>query len=205
MTPTAPEGFTQVDEAITQGIPHAIELNQGTRVVLVVPTGLAQTWRDADPSLVVSQSDPELVGSSGQPDTVIGDASRASARIVVQFGGVTMASLPLCCGLRRMIPDDGQPQGGIKIELTIVSWTIYAGSMRGVGDFGSRISLAWRRADQALSHYSTPLPNPYFVKRVPPILIMKDGSKKIYHLESTVGLALTVPVGRFQLKKLVVQ
>jgi hypothetical protein len=39
------------------------------------------------------------------------------------------------------------------VELAILDWEVRAGSMRGAGDFGSFIELAWRRADQAVDTF----------------------------------------------------
>lgn len=199
--PTTPEGFTQIDSKIATGIPHIIQLDQITRLVVVVPTGLATTWRDVDPTTVVSQSNDELApfqqlptairhlqaqGKTeaeiaqalnlsvpdvqtivAQPGEPIGEVKRASARIIVQRTGLPMISIPLAAGLQRIISDSGNPNtGGAFLELLILSWDIRAGSLRGIGDFDSRISLAWRQANQASSQYSPPAINPFLMLRL---------------------------------------
>ena len=199
--PATPEGFTQIDSKILAGIPHIIQLDQITRLLLLVPTGLAVTWRDADPTAVVSQSDNELTAYqdssaaiqhlqvqgkteaeiaealnlsvsdlkviAAQPDEPIGEVKRAPARIIIQRTGLPMIAIPLAAGLRRFTPDSGNPNaGGAFLELLILSWDIRAGSLRGIGDFGSRISLAWRQADQASNQYSPPAISPFLLRRL---------------------------------------
>ncbi len=199
--PTTPEGFTQIDSKIVTGIPHIIQVDQVTRLMVVVPTGLATIWRDADPTTVVSQSDdqlapfqqlavaiqylqtagfteaqiaqalnvelPDLQTITAQPREPIGEVKRAPARIVVQRTGLPMIAIPLAAGLQRIAPDSGNSNiGGAFLELLILSWDIRAGSLRGIGDFGSRISLAWRQADQASSQYSPPVLNSFLMRRL---------------------------------------
>jgi hypothetical protein len=194
--PAAPDGFTPLTSTAQAGLPHTIQLDQGTRLILTVPTGLAGIWRDADPSLVVSCSDEELAPSVPHPDDPIGSVDRAPARLLLQIGGATVASLPLVAGLRRIAPDQGRSDVGVRIELVVLSWTITAGSMRGPGDFGTRISLAWRTANRAIDQFSTPPPNPVLVKRLP--LARK--------MESQVGLKFrTIDQARFNVKRAVIK
>jgi hypothetical protein len=54
------------------------------------------------------------------------------------------------------VPDAGRAGTGIRIELVVLGWQIRAGSLRGPGDFGSRIELAWRIADRAADEFSPP-------------------------------------------------
>ncbi|MDZ8258030.1 hypothetical protein [Nostoc sp. ChiQUE01b] len=205
--PTIPEGFTQVDSKILAGIPHIIQLDQITRLIVVVPTGLATTWRDIDPTTVVSQSDdqlapcqqlprairhlqmagltedkiaqalnlsiPDLQAIALQPGESIAEVKRAPARIIVQRSGLPMIAIPLVAGLQRITPDSGA-----FLELILLSWDIRAGSLRGIGDFGSRISLAWKQADQAASEYSPPAINPFLMLRLEPQFRLESNSGK---------------------------
>ncbi len=163
---SAPDGFLAVTSAVQAGLPHIVALDEGTRLILTVPTGLAATWRDADPAAVVSRGDEQDVPSSGHPNEPIGDAARAAARLLVQAAEVTIASVPLVAGLRSVAPDSGDRAA--RIELVILSWTLHAGSLRGRGDFGSRLSFAWRRADGPVDGFSSPPPNPVWLRRVEP-------------------------------------
>jgi len=160
--PTAPDGFTPVATTITQGLPQTIPLDGTYRLVLVVPTGLAITWRDAAPDTLVTTSDDEL---AAQPDHALDFEtllSRCPAQLQVRLtaGGVA-ATLPLVEGLRQVVP-----LGNGRLEILCLSWTITAGSMRGAGDFGSRISLAWRYADQPAPTFAPPPLNPYLLARL---------------------------------------
>lgn len=194
--PQAPAGFTLVDEPLVTGLPYAILLGADTRLLVTLPTGLAVTWRDADPTLPVSQSNGELTSVVSRPDEPVGNAERAPLRLLLQDAGVTLASVPLAVGLRRFLPDDGEANRGVRFEVVVLAWDLRAGSLRGVGDFGSRITLAWRRADQAVEHYSTPPPNPQLVPRLP----------RNYRLESLVGVHVKL-IDRdvYRLKKQVVK
>lgn len=166
--PVAPEGFTEVRETILGGLPHTIRLDQEVKLILFVPTGLATVWRDADPTTVVTQSTGELAAATAATDSEIGDVTRAPARIVMQVAGTIAASVPLAAGLRRVLPDAGDSERGARVELAILAWDIRAGSLRGPGDFGSSIALAWRRADKAEQSFSTPPVSPQLAARLEP-------------------------------------
>lgn len=172
--PRAPEGFTQLDRAITEGLPFNIQLDAETTLVLVVPNGLAHTWRDADPTAVVTRSDEQLAPHTPEPATPVGDVTRPPARLLARRGGLTVGSLPLAAGLRRYVPDQVQTAGGALLEVLILSWDIRAGSLRGAGDFGSRVSLCWRDAGKAVTQFSTPPLDQYVKPRlllVTPLLL----------------------------------
>ena len=55
---------------------------------------------------------------------------------------------------------------GARIDLLIRSWDLRAGSMRGAGDFGSRIDVAWRRADRGSDAFAPPPLNQTVVDRI---------------------------------------
>jgi hypothetical protein len=175
--PSIPEGFTPVDDKLLGGLPHRIRLNAALTLVVVVPTGLAATWRDLDPITLVSSSETEFTPTTAEPDQEIGAAIRSPARIIVRRSGTTIASVPLCAGLQRTVPEGGRQETGMCIELLIRGWDIRAGSLRGLGDFGSYISLAWRRADQAVDFFSPPPVNPYLLPRL----------EQAARMESTLG------------------
>lgn len=165
--PSAPADFTSVTAVVLAGLPHVITIDQSTRLLVMVPTGLATTWRDLDPSTVISDSNAEVEPYAAPTvPTPPGDAAFAPARLMLQVNNRTMATMPLVAGVRRMLPD-GASAGGVRLELDVISWTLTSGSMRGAGDFGSRLTLAWRRANAAVDQFSTPPPQPTLVKRLP--------------------------------------
>lgn len=184
--PVLPEGFIQVEEKFLGGLPHTIQLNAQTSLIVVVPSGLAVTWRDIDPMTLVSSSEDELLPYSAPSQTTIGDVKRSPARIIVRQNRTNIASIPLSLGLQPIINNNSSVEG-ITIELIILGWEIRAGSLRGVGDFGSQINFAWRRADQAVERYSTPAVNPYLIKRIKPA----------FRLQSILTLQTPIPRFRF--------
>lgn len=191
-TPTGtPEGFIAVDQAVSAGLPHVIDIEKDTKLLLIAPTGLIADWRDADPTSIISSSDGAVQPFSGRPDEAIADASRSPVRLLLMGGAATIASVPLVAGLRQFAPDLGTP--GVRIEMVVRSWRICVGTLRGPGEFGSRISLSWRRATEAIDQFSTPPPNPVLVPRMPP----ENRS------ESTLGLKLFEPllIARFNVKR----
>lgn len=144
--PPVPAGFTVVDSRILQGIPHTIALDGEFSLLLVVPTGLARSWLAAEATAVVSSSRPKLTPVSPKtPDTL--DVA-AAARLVVQRAGAMSGTLPLVSGFSAVVPERADSPG-TKLRILILEWEIRAGSLRGPGDVGSRIVLAWRRIDQA--------------------------------------------------------
>ncbi len=189
--PRPPEGFTLVDEPIVGGLPFTLQLDAETRLIITLPNGLGLAWRDADPTSSVSRSDDQLEASGAGQSEPIGDAARPPLRILMQRAGTVVASVPLAVGVRRTLPDGGDRDRGARIEIVILGWELRAGSLRGPGDFGSRISLAWRRADQATLSFAPPPVNAHLLQRLP------EWSR----MESTVGLESPVPLRRFRKKK----
>jgi hypothetical protein len=163
-TSLTPDGFTRVDEPMTRGLPHTITLDRATRATVVLPSGLARTWRDADPAAVVSTSDAEHAPS--MPATGIDDsAARAPLRLVVERSNVVLGVVPLAAGERRFVPDDGGDRGAA-IEIVVIAWELRAGTVLGPGDFGSRITLAWRIADTASAEFAPPPLNANLARRL---------------------------------------
>jgi hypothetical protein len=192
-----PSGFVASDLTLVNGLPQLIELDNDTKLLLVVPTGMIATWRDADPTTVISQSEPELAPFVDQPSAPLTDAARLPVRLLLQINSAITAAIPLAAGLERLSLDAGDSGRGVRIELMVRSWRICAGSLRGPGDFGSTISIVWRRADKAADQYSTPPPNPIILPRLQPIL----------QFESTLGLAVYEPflLDRFSYKKVILR
>lgn len=163
---TTPDGFTQVDVRILTGLPYPIPLTSDLQLIVVLPTGLAVPWRDADATAIASNSEAELSPAIPQTDFIIGDVTRAPFRLVVQQSRRTIGIIPLVAGLRRVVPDSGFSNLGGQIELMILEWDIRAGSVRGAGDFDSRLSFAWRRANQSTTQFSSPPINSMLTARL---------------------------------------
>jgi hypothetical protein len=139
----APTGFTREMAMLDNGLPASVRLPDGVDLVVVVPTGSAVVWRDADPLAVLSASAPQAAPDPG--GTGPGLRVRPAPRLLVRIGGQTVATVPLVAGLRRAVPDDGS--AGVRVEIVVLGWQLTAGSMQGPGAFGSWRELAWRRAD----------------------------------------------------------
>jgi hypothetical protein len=150
VTAGTPEGFTTINEPLTAGVPHAISLDRELRVVLVVATGLARAWRDADPAAVAFSSDDEYTAVVPGGDLL----ARPRAALLIRSGTAVLATVPLVAGVRHRIP---RAEGGVVAELIVVRWQLRAGSLRGPGDVGSRIELAWRRVDRAADSFAPQL------------------------------------------------
>jgi hypothetical protein len=163
-TSLTPDGFTRVDEPMARGLPHTISLDRATRATVVLPSGLARAWRDADPAAVVSTSDAEHVAirpSAGVDDS----AARAPLRLVVERSNVVLGVVPFAAGARRFVPDEGSARGAA-IEIVLLAWELRAGTVLGPGDFGSRITLAWRIADTASAEFAPPPINANLARRL---------------------------------------
>jgi hypothetical protein len=188
-----PAGFVVLEQVVTAGLPHTFSLDPLIRVHLVVPTGLAIAFRDADPATVLTESDPQTSPYAPNPAEPTGNVERAPARLHVRIGGAVAGSLPLAAGARRIVRDTGSPTDGVRVEMIVLSWRIHCGTMRGPGDYGSRLVVAWRRADTAVESFSTPPVNPSILRRLP----------VEFRLESALGLSEPVTLNRFHLKKVV--
>ena len=191
LVPDAPpktSGLTVTASPIRNGVPHAIALDSSTRVLVVVPTGVATLWRDADPMAPANLSRWETAPQGDAPDLPPADFRRAPVRLVVQRAGTTLGCLPAVAGLHCLVTDDA---GSARLEFVVVAWDIRAGSLRGPGDFGSFVTLAWREADRAVDHFSDPPPHPLLVPRL----------KISFRLWSHVGDLTTLKLGRFEMKR----
>lgn len=157
-------GFVRIRERVPAGIPHAIALAEGLRLIVVVPTGLAATWRDADPAAVVTESAPEHAALDPQGPAA---PARTAARLILRDATGVLASVPLAAYRRLSLPDTGRSDTGVRIEMIVLGWEIRAGSLRGPGDVGSWIEIAWRVADRAADEFSPPFVSPRVLERQP--------------------------------------
>jgi hypothetical protein len=145
----APAGFTSVRQQLTRGVPFTWTLAGDLQLVLVVPTGFASLWRDADPLAIASASNDE----TGPHTAPRGDDPReqVALRLIVRRAGITLASVPLAAGLWRIAPDGDRAAAAI--ELFLSGWLLHAGCVRGPGDYGSFVDVAWRAADQPVMQF----------------------------------------------------
>ncbi len=160
---TLPEGFTRIDSALRQGVPHAVALAGNQRLLLIAPSGVARPWRDADPFAVVSEASVDRA-PAGDAAPAVAIAPRMPLRLLFQAGGRTVAAIPLVAGARRLA--DGE--GATPVEIVVLDWRLHAGTLVGAGDYGSFIALGWRSAAASVAHFSDPPPNPVYVQRQPP-------------------------------------
>lgn len=147
-------------EPLVAGLPHTIVLDADVSLALTLPNGLAAHWLAADPQALVASSRPELEPHVPDPAVV----ARPPLRLLVMVASKPVAAVPLVAGLRRGLPDDGAA-GGVRVELEIIGWELRAGTIRGFGDFGSFVDLAWRRADRAAPRFEPPPLNTMLMRR----------------------------------------
>ena len=151
-TPVVPEGFIRSRQELTRGVPFEFLVDGDLTLLLQVPTGFAAIWRDVDPATLVSAAVEETRPHT--PPRGAGVLERAPVRLLLRRARLPLAAIPLAAGLRRVIPDgDGASSA---IELMIVDWLLHAGCVRGPGDYGSFIDVAWRRADRASDQIVVP-------------------------------------------------
>lgn len=163
---TAPAGFTVIEQQIVQGLPHTIKLTDHLALILLLPNGLAHAWRDADPEAVVSRSADERQAQTAAQIAAQSALPRPPLRLMAQLDGVLQESVAVVAGGRVPGPRGGRPDRGIRLELIPLSWLITAGTVRGIGDYGSRIRLAWRARGAGVDDYAIPPVNPNIVPRL---------------------------------------
>ncbi|MET8373905.1 hypothetical protein ABZU42_29845 [Micromonospora profundi] len=168
-----PDGFTEVRQSLTAGLPHRVELGAGVHAVLILPTGLARQWLDTDPLAVVSSSADDLAPRPAPQATAPAPAlvGRVPLRLVVRQGTRILGSVPLATGLRRVCPDAGlttDANPSAAVEVLVLTWLLHAGTVRGSGDYGSTLTLAWRPADRAVDQFGPPPINEFVWRRRPP-------------------------------------
>lgn len=177
-----PDGFTAVRQSLTAGLPQRIELGAGVNAVLILPTGLARQWLDAEPLAVVSTGADDLaVRPASAPVPLPRLVARSSLRLVVRRGQQILGSVPLAAGLRRTCTAAvAGPAGAASVEVFVLDWHLAAGTVRGAGDYGSYLSIGWRRADQAVDDFGPPPINAFVWRRRPPEKRIESDQGRIY-------------------------
>jgi hypothetical protein len=160
---TAPSGLATVTTRILAGLPHSIVLTEDVRLIVTLATGDAILWRDADAAAVVTTSDEERTPPDRMDE---GPRRRAPAALVVQRGRRVLATLPLALVGHRVTDS----AGGFALDLVTLGWEIRAGSLRGGGDFGSFVSVAWKRVDGGAMRFESPRIHPRVAARQRPTL-----------------------------------
>jgi hypothetical protein len=129
------------------------------------------------------------------PDAVAMGLPRCPARLLLRAGTSVVSSIPLASGVLRAIPEAGDFGAGVRFAVVVLSWDIRAGSLRGPGDFGSRIALATRRADRASETFETPAISPELISRL----------QEQFRTQSRLGLTAAEDLPRFARKKVVLR
>lgn len=162
----APEGFTTIETPILRGLPHRFPLNDHIFLNVLLPNGLAHEWRDADPEAVVSASEDEREALAAAQLAAKSEVSRPALRLMVEYDNVLQESVAVVAGHGVCVPNTGSETRGVKLELIVLSWRITAGSMRSLGDYGSRVRLAWRERGKGSDTFALPAINPNLVPRL---------------------------------------
>jgi len=175
--------FMVVDETIVRGLPYTIGLDRQVSLVISLPTGLAAQWMNADGADVLSTASAERAPQAdpAQPSSPL---QRSPLRLYVRAGGRTSAAIPVVAGLRAGFSNGSSP-GAVNYEVRILDWDIRIGNVLGAGNYGSHIKFAWRRADAAVTQYSTPPVNPHLWWRLPLLHLPR--------IESWINVRVAVP------------
>jgi hypothetical protein len=163
-----PADAVVVDATLINGLPFTVSLGSDFALVLTYATGLAKEWRAMDTQAVIADSSIEQEPRS-EPTDPVTDPRTGRLTVALQRGGRTVAVLPVVSGRHRLV-EPGNPAAR-RFDVWILGWDVRAGTIRGPGDFGSRLRLAWRRADTSI-HSFAPVPvNPFVMLRLVPILV----------------------------------
>jgi len=165
--PADPPADAQVvDVALLTGLPFTISLGSDMALLLTFATGLAKEWRAMDTQAVITQSAVEAEPRTDPTDPVT-DSKTGRLSLALQRGGRTLAVVPVVSG-RHRLAEPGE-SGARRFDIWILGWDVRAGSIRGPGDFGSRLRLAWRVADKAGGFFAPVPVNSFIILRLVPI------------------------------------
>lgn len=169
-----PAGFTRTEQKLTSGLPARIQLTPDLTLVLTVPTGLASTWVELDPNVVVSQSFDQTIALPNGPQHALAGVDRAPVRLILLRDTELVGTLPLVAGRRARLAS----ASGALVELIVIGWEIRAGTVKGPGDFGSSIRIAWRDSSVGVDRFLPPPVSPTILSR------LKDRSRGASELGS---------------------
>lgn len=171
LVPPAPpklaDGFVSLQSPVVNGLPHVVDLPNNIRLTVTLPTGLLPHWLDADPAELVAASDDEAAPRPAELLDQTDTAARPALRLSARQSGRALGTMPFALQAARLLRDDGDAAAGAAIEVILLGWALHAGTVRGQGDFGSSISLAWRRVNLAVEIFGPPVINPFLVHRLP--------------------------------------
>ncbi len=152
---TGPSELARLRHSIARGLPSVIPLDNELQLVLTLPTGQVRPWLALSVDQVVSrsaeESAPHPASAASPPQEVV---ARPPLSLVLVRRNRPVAAAPLVLGSRRLLPNSGGAPA--VIELLVLGWEVRAGSLRGPGDVGSWIELAWRRVDRGTSTFAPP-------------------------------------------------
>jgi hypothetical protein len=191
-TPTVSDDFTTVRSPLVQGLPHFIDLTTDLRLKVTLPTGLMLPWLDAPPSSLVASSDDEAHPRSEGDPIDAEDVWRPALRVTALRGRSRLSSLPAAASAWRSVPDGGDAVQGVALDVVLLAWRIFAGTLRGPGDFGSFIQLGWRISGLGANQFMAPAINPFLRRRLAAGQAMR----------SQLGLSRTVLDRRFAIRRL---
>jgi hypothetical protein len=153
--PQVPSAFAKIRAELASGIPATIALDSQFSLVLTLASGVAQSWREEDPATLVSDGSDELAARPQVPAAP--DPWRAPLRLHLRHGDRASNSAPVVVGGRWLFADRER----VAIEVLVLDWSVRVATIRGAGDAGSYLELAWRRANVAVDQFSIPpLPPP---------------------------------------------
>lgn len=159
VSPEAPPRFQRVEVALRDRLPERIALDDRVALLLVVPTGLAATWRDLPADALVSSSALSYTPRRRDEDA----PPAAAARLHVLVDDALVGSAPLVASQVLRLPE-----GAPKVEVVALRWELRAGTVRGGTDAVSTLELAWRRSDRAVEVFGAAPLQPTLLPRLKP-------------------------------------
>jgi hypothetical protein len=174
-----PPGTTLVEQRLRGGIPALVPLTTRFSLAVALPSGLAATWRDTDPTALVTAGRFER----GQPPaeawpTGLAAASRPPLLLVLLDTTATSATgsstkRPVAATIatagvpRRLSANDGPDDRRAAVAVTMLDWELHAGTVVGAGDHGSWVRFAWRAVGAGSDSFDTPPIHPRLRARQP--------------------------------------
>ena len=158
------DDFVRVESPIRNGLPHLLQLDADLEVTVTFPTGLADGWRRAAATDLVSRSDVEATPVAPPPAEA--EPPRAVPRLTVRAGEILLGVVPAVAGRLWTLPGDGRTDRPGRLELVVLSWDLRAGNLIGPGDVGATLVLAWRRRERAAATFTAPAPPPAVLARL---------------------------------------